>query len=190
MMNLGPYLPPVAGDVGSVFALLQVIQDPKQATKALEKIVAEKRALDDATEKQRELHAQLAAKEQKERAELAKIRDETDRLASKAAGDFGAATTTLAHVERTKQAAEISERKAAEMMVHVEEREHMLESRERELDRQNKALIARGHELDKAHEQLKLRETDLALREQKLAEDIEENRKWLVGLKPPRRGGG
>jgi len=175
MMNLGPYLPPVAGDVGSVFALLQVIQDPKQATKALEKIVAEKRALDDATEKQRELHAQLAAKEQKERAELAKIRD---------------ATTTLAHAERTKQAAEISERKAAETMVHVEEREHMLESRERELDRQNKALIARGHELDKAHEQLKLRETDLALREQKLAEDLEENRKWLVGLKPPRRGGG
>jgi hypothetical protein len=186
MMNLGPYLPPVAGDVGSVFALLQVIQDPKQATKALEKIVAEKRALDDATEKQRELHAELAAKEQKERAELAKIRDETDRLASKAAGDFGAATAALAHAERAKQAAEISERKAAEMMMRVEEREHRLESRERELDGKMKRMQEEAHKLVGKFEVLEKRENEVHSRETMLAQDLAEHNAWLAGLKPPR----
>ena len=43
MMSLQPYLPPVSGDAGSVFALLQVLADPEKARAALKLMVEERK---------------------------------------------------------------------------------------------------------------------------------------------------
>ena len=72
------------------------------------------------------------------------------------------------------------------MMAKVEEREVMLEGRERELDRRAKDIGQREDALKKVIEKNMRVEHDLELRETQLAEDIAEHRKWLDGLKPPR----
>ena len=186
MMSLAPYLPPTSGEAGAVMALLQVIADPKAAKQALDKMVEERKAIDAATEKQREMMAQAAAMHSKAKAEEDKTKIEMDRLASKAAADLGVAKTAQQTAERHKAEIAAAEKRVAEASDALREREQKVAAREQAAEQRARELERIAQLNDQANGKLHSREQELAMREKTLADDIAENNKWLAGLRPPR----
>ena len=187
MMSLSPYLPPTSGDAGAVMSLLQVISNPAEAKKALDKMVEERKAIDSATERQREQFVQGEAAARKAKTETEKLKAEADALAAKAASDLGAAKVAMAAAHRAKEQAEHSERTAADLRALTDQREQVLLAGEKELQSKLHLVAEDKFKLDRQAEQLQKREADLDIREKTLAEDIAENNKWLASLRPPRR---
>jgi hypothetical protein len=184
MMSLAPYLPPATGDTTA--ALLQVLSNPAEAKKMLEKMAQERKAIDAAMVKQQEAFAQNEAALRKARSEIEKIKNETDRLAAKSEADLGAAQTALAHAVREREQSERSEHAAAELRALTDQRESILDAQEKDLAKNVEGFHEAEHRQRKWEESLTKREADLAMREKTLAEDIAEHSKWLASLRPPR----
>lgn len=185
-MSLAPYLPPTSGEAGAVMALLQVIAHPADAKAVLEKMIAERKAIEAATEKQRELMQDTLGVQAKTRQDNEKLQREAELKADKAHVDLSAAKSALALAERRKAEIEAAEKRVAEASTANEEREEKLNTNARELAVKWQQLKAQQSDCEKREHALVKREEDIAAREKQLADDIRENEKWLAGLKPPR----
>lgn len=185
-MDMAPYLPPASGEVGAVYALLQVIADPKAAKAALDKMVEHQKAIENATEKQQKLIHDAHAEASKLNAEQAKAKGETDRAASKAEGDLRAAKQQMDFAERRRAEVEQRDLQLGEIAKALETRGERMTAHEAEVAAEKHKLEKREGDIDKKEAALTKREADLAAREKQLADDVAENQKWLAGLKPPR----
>ena len=186
MMSLQPYLPPTTGEAGSVFALLQVIADPKAAKAVLEKMVEEKRAIDNATAKQQEQFKVEHEKIVQDRAENEKLKRTADVVASKAMSDLNDAKAKLNDADRRMEQIAKIEKQTAEQRAEIEERAAQLDEAEKTNMQNYRALQKEEADMARRETMVAKREADLELREKTLADDIAEHNKWLAGLKPPR----
>ena len=183
-VSMSNFLPPASGD--SVTALLQVLGDPKEAKHILEKMASERKAIENATEKQREQYANLFEQARKLKEENERDKAAAAEASTKAEVKLGAAKAVLAEAERRKEEMEQAERRTVAMRAVLDAREEKLEAREKELEA--KLHLIKEHE-DKLVGQVKDltdREGVLAIRRKALDDDIAVNNKWLESLKPPR----
>lgn len=185
-MSLQPYLPPVSGEAGAVYALLQVITDPKAAKAALDKLVEEKKAIDNATQKQAEQFKAAEEKLSQTRSENEKLKRTADTIASKAAADLGAAKSERAMIEQRRAQIDEAEKRVADYSAATEAREHQLDVASKELQQKWKELRQREADISGQLQTLNQRQQQLEMREKTLNDDIAEHNKWLAGLKPPR----
>ena len=183
-IGMSNFLPPASGD--AMTALLQVLRDPKEATKAIEAMVKERQAVENATEKQLEQYERLKTAAEKTKAENERARAEAEETATKAATQLGVAKSLLAQMESRKEETEQAQRKTVALRVALDEREEKLGRRETDLEARLLRAREREDQLDIHAKQLAAREKALADGRKALAEDIAENEKWLAGLKPPR----
>ena len=183
-IGMSNFLPPASGD--AMTALLQVLRDPKEATKAIEAMARERQEIENATEKQREQYERLRLAAEKTQAENERARAETEETATKAATQLGVAKSILAEAESRKEEIAQAEKRTVALRMVLDEREQRLAVREKDLEA--RLLRARNHEdqLDTYAKQLASQETVLERNRKALAEDIAENEKWLASLKPPR----
>ena len=187
MMSLQPYLPPAtSAEAGAVYALLQVISDPKQAKAALDKMVEAKKEIDNATAKQQELTKISTEENRKAHAENEKLKHTADIIASKAAAELGEVKRAQADVERQRGQIEQMEKQVAEERAGLELREEKIEKQEQEIVERLRDVQRIERDTESREAKLKTREADLEMREKTLADDIAEHNKWLAGLKPPR----
>lgn len=186
MMSLQPYLPPVSGEAGAVYALLQVIADPKQAKATLDKLVEERRKIEEETAKQQQLIAEGSAQQKKQVAEAKESRVEAEKLADQAHADLGANAAKLVELQRANEEFKHREQRLGEQQLDLEETDKRQKQLAAELKARTHELVGRSAAMEKQEIALDKREADLAVREKQLADDIAENQKWLAGLKPPR----
>ena len=184
-VSMSNFLPPSSGD--SVTSLLQVLGDPKEAKKALEKMAEERQAIDQATEKQLEQYTRLEAEARKTKAENEKLKAEADEKETKAATQLGVAKSLLAGAEKRKEETEQAEKRTVVMRAALDAREEKLEARERDVEVKLKEVKVHEDELSDYARQLTVREAVLITKQKAFDEDIAENNKWLESLKPPRR---
>ena len=186
MMSMAPYLPPTSGEAGAVYALLQVIADPKAAKAALDKMMKAREEIDAATEKQSEQFAKAQEVNRREIAHYEKVKAEADRVATQAQADLATAKSKLAEAERRKSEAQGLVDFAGKERDALEG--HKLEVKEKMAQQLDMARVLemRERDLERSEAKLKQREDDLALREKTLAEDIAEHNRWLASLRPPK----
>jgi hypothetical protein len=184
-VSMSNFLPPASGD--SVTALLQVLGDPKEAKHILEKMAEERKAIDNATEKQREQFANLSAQAKKTKEENERTAAEAAEASTKAAVQLGAAKSLLADAERRKEEMEQAEKRTVAMRVILDARQEKLEAAEKDLEKQLRQVEKQEHQMLAYGKELTAREAAVADKEKALADDIAENNKWLDSLRPPRR---
>src|SRR6516164_11304555 len=131
-VSMSNFLAPSSGD--SVTSLLQVLGDPKEAKKALEKMAEERQAIDNATERQLEQYKRLEAEARKTKEENERIKAEADEKETKAATQLGAAKALLVAAEKRKEEMEQAEKRAIAMRAILDDRQSKLEARERDVD--------------------------------------------------------
>jgi hypothetical protein len=183
-ISMSNFLPPATGD--TLGSLLQVLGDPKEAKKAIERMAEERQAIEEATEKQREQYERLKAAAEKTQAENERAKAETEERITKAAIQLGVAKRILAEAESRKEEMVQAQKKTVALRVVLDEREEKLGRRETDLEAQLLRAREREDQLDIYAKQLAAREKALADGQKALAEDIAENEKWLAALKPPR----
>ena len=183
-IGMSNFLPPASGD--AMTALLQVLRDPKEATKAIEAMARERQEIENATEKQREQYERLRLAAEKVQRENERAKAETEERATKAEIQLGVAKRILAEAESRKEEMEHAQKKTVALRVVLDEREEKLGRRETDMEARLLRAREREDQLDIYAKQLAARERALADGQKALAEDIAENEKWLASLKPPR----
>lgn len=167
-MNLGAYLPPQSGEASSVFSLLNVLSNPEEAKKVLQKMVDDAKRLDESLVKQMEATAA------------------NEKAAKRSEDALATLHTAKSELERQRAELVVIDTQTHQRATAMAAREDAANTRDRELQDKEHKLVAREGAADAREKQLEQRESLLGLREHKLAEDIAENAKWLASLKPPR----
>lgn len=185
-MSLAPYLPPTSGDAAAVYSLLAVISDPKAAKAVLDKMVEERKAIDNATEKQQEQFKVENEKLAQARLANEKTQRTADVIASKAQNELNDAKAKLQEADRKMGQCEQIEKQTAAQRAELEERLAKVEQAEETNMKNYRALQNEQADMARRETAVAKREADLELREKTLADDIAEHNKWLAGLKPPR----
>jgi chromosome segregation ATPase len=176
-------MPPKSGEADAVLTLLSVIANPAETKKALEKLLEERKAIDNATEKQREMIALTAEAAKKEKAEIDKERAQLDAVAAKANAEVEKLGNVRLELEHRKGEIVAAEQRLANRMAEIDRREKALQV----LTDREAAVAVREEIVEADERKLKRLAEELAGREKKLADDIAENEKWLASLRPPRR---